>query len=72
MLRQERDRICERVLGTMADQRKRGRFLGGTPSFGCVTVKNILSDARAKAARVIENVITDYVSDNKRKGSDCL
>ena len=55
----ERDRICERVLGTMADQRKRGRFLGGTPSFGCVTVKNILSDARAKAAWVIETIIID-------------
>jgi DNA invertase Pin-like site-specific DNA recombinase len=30
----ERDRIRERVLGTKADQRKRGRFLGGTAPFG--------------------------------------
>jgi putative DNA-invertase from lambdoid prophage Rac len=30
----ERDRIRERVLGTKADQKKRGRFLGGTPPFG--------------------------------------
>jgi DNA invertase Pin-like site-specific DNA recombinase len=30
----ERDRIRERVLGTKADQKKRGRFLGGTAPFG--------------------------------------
>jgi putative DNA-invertase from lambdoid prophage Rac len=30
----ERDRIRERVLGTKADQKKRGRFLGGTVPFG--------------------------------------
>jgi len=30
----ERDRIRERVLGTKADQKKRGRFLGGTTPFG--------------------------------------
>jgi putative DNA-invertase from lambdoid prophage Rac len=30
----ERDRIRERVLSTKADQKKRGRFLGGTVPFG--------------------------------------
>jgi DNA invertase Pin-like site-specific DNA recombinase len=30
----ERDRISELVLGTKADQKKRGRFLGGTVPFG--------------------------------------
>ena len=30
----ERDRIRERMLGTKADQKKRGRFLGGTAPFG--------------------------------------
>jgi putative DNA-invertase from lambdoid prophage Rac len=30
----ERDRIRERVLGSKADQKKRGRFLGGTAPFG--------------------------------------
>jgi hypothetical protein len=30
----ERDRIREPVLGTKADQKKRGRFLGGTTPFG--------------------------------------
>ena len=29
----ERDRIRERVLGTNADQKRRGRFLGGTVPF---------------------------------------
>jgi DNA invertase Pin-like site-specific DNA recombinase len=30
----ERDRIREPGLGTKADQKKRGRFLGGTAPFG--------------------------------------
>ena len=30
----ERDRIRERMLGTKADQKKRGRFLGGIAPFG--------------------------------------
>jgi putative DNA-invertase from lambdoid prophage Rac len=53
----ERDRIRERVLGSKADQRKRGRFLGGTALFGWrVSQDGALIEAPEQQA-VIQQII---------------
>jgi putative DNA-invertase from lambdoid prophage Rac len=45
----ERDRIRERVAETKADQRKRGRFLGGKRQFGYAIQRE------ERGARMVEN-----------------